>query len=142
MAEDEMFGQHHQLNGLEFEQTPGDGEGQGSLACCSLWGHKESDTTQRLNKSNAALSESVGSQAVFESSLLSLRYLGRLPVGSQAAALSHSGRRKGNWCDYCKKNLCKAVQWLGCLGLNPNSPIQVGGLGLVINKCKCQFSHL
>ena len=36
-------------NGLEFEQTPGDSEGQGSLACYSPWGHKESDTTQRLN---------------------------------------------------------------------------------------------
>ena len=39
-----------QLNGLELEQTPGDSEGQRSLACCSPWGHKESDTTQQLNK--------------------------------------------------------------------------------------------
>ena len=37
MIEDEMVGWHHHLNGLEFEQTPGDGEGQGSLACCSPW---------------------------------------------------------------------------------------------------------
>ena len=44
-TEDEMVGWHHQLNGHEFEQTPGDSEVQGSLACCSLWGHKESDTT-------------------------------------------------------------------------------------------------
>ena len=36
MTEDEMVGWHHQLNGHEFEQTPGDGEGQGSLTCCSL----------------------------------------------------------------------------------------------------------
>ena len=43
--EDEMVGWHHQLNGHEFEQTPGDGEEQGSLACCISWGHKESDTT-------------------------------------------------------------------------------------------------
>ena len=41
----EILGWHHQLNGHEFEPTPGDGEGQGSLACCSPWGHKESDTT-------------------------------------------------------------------------------------------------
>ena len=41
-----MFGQHHQLNGHEFEQTPGDSEGQGSLACCNPWSHKESDVTQ------------------------------------------------------------------------------------------------
>ena len=44
-----MAGWHHQLNGLELEQTPGDGGGQGSLACCSPWGHKESDTTEQLN---------------------------------------------------------------------------------------------
>ena len=50
MKEDEMVGWHHQLNGCEFEQTLGDGRGQGSLACCSLWGHKESDTTEQLNK--------------------------------------------------------------------------------------------
>ena len=45
MTEDEMVGQHHQLDGHEFVQTPGDSEGQGSLACCSPWGPKESDTT-------------------------------------------------------------------------------------------------
>ena len=44
--EDEMVGWHHRLNGLEFEQAPGDGDGQGSLACCSPWGRKESDTTE------------------------------------------------------------------------------------------------
>ena len=47
--EDEMVGWHHRLNGHESEQTWGDGEGQGSLACCSPWGHNESDTTERLN---------------------------------------------------------------------------------------------
>ena len=40
-----MLGWHHQLNGLEFEQIPGDNEGQGSVAYCSPWGHKESDVT-------------------------------------------------------------------------------------------------
>ena len=49
MTEDEMVGWHHGLNGREFEQTPGNGEGQGSLVCCSPWGHKESDTTDQLN---------------------------------------------------------------------------------------------
>ena len=43
---------HHQFNGHEFEQVPGDGEGQGSLVCCSPWGCKESDTTERLNSNN------------------------------------------------------------------------------------------
>ena len=45
-TEDEMVGWHRQLNGHEFEQTLGDGEGQGSLACCSPWGHKQLDTTE------------------------------------------------------------------------------------------------
>ena len=44
-----MVGWHHQLDGHEFEQAPGVGDRQGSLACCSPWGHKESDTTKRLN---------------------------------------------------------------------------------------------
>ena len=44
-----MVGWHHRLNGHEFEQGLGDGEGQRSLACCSPWGHKESDTTERQN---------------------------------------------------------------------------------------------
>ena len=45
-GEDEMAEWHHQLNGHEFEQAPGDGEGQGSLACCSPWDCKESDMTE------------------------------------------------------------------------------------------------
>ena len=44
-----MVGWHHQLNGHEFEQTPGDSEGQGSLVYSNPWDHKESDMTQRLN---------------------------------------------------------------------------------------------
>ena len=48
-TEDEMVGWHHWLNGHEFEQAPGVGDGQGSLACCSPWGHKESDITEQLN---------------------------------------------------------------------------------------------
>ena len=45
MTEDEMVGWHHPLNGHKFEQTPGDGDGQGSLVCCSPWGHIESNMT-------------------------------------------------------------------------------------------------
>ena len=45
MKENEMVRWHHQLNGHECEQTQGDSEGQRSLACCSSWGHQESDTT-------------------------------------------------------------------------------------------------
>ena len=46
VTEDEMVGWHHWLNGHEFEPTPGDSEGQGSLACCTPWGHKELDTIE------------------------------------------------------------------------------------------------
>ena len=46
MTKDEMVGWHHPLNGHEFEQIPGDSEGQKSLVCCSPWGHKELDTTE------------------------------------------------------------------------------------------------
>ena len=52
MTEDEMVGWYHQVNGYESEQAPGDGEGQGSLACCSPWGHKESDRTKQLNNNS------------------------------------------------------------------------------------------
>ena len=46
MTEDMMVGWHHWFNGHEFEQTPGEYEGEGSLVCCSPWGHKEADTTE------------------------------------------------------------------------------------------------
>ena len=49
MTEDEMVGWHHQLDGHGIEQAPGVGDGQGSLAYCSPWGHKELDMTEQLN---------------------------------------------------------------------------------------------
>ena len=48
-TEDEMAGWHHRLDGHEFEETPGVGDGQGGLACCNSWGHRELDTTEWLN---------------------------------------------------------------------------------------------
>ena len=54
-TEDEMLGWHHQLNGHEFKQTPGNNEGQGSLVCYSPWDHKESDMTEQLNNDNKIL---------------------------------------------------------------------------------------
>ena len=59
MTEDKMVG-WHQLNGHEFEQAPGDGEGQGSLACYSPWGLKDSGTTERLD--NSCMFDPEGSQ--------------------------------------------------------------------------------
>ena len=55
VTEDEMIGWHHWLDGHEFKQAPGNGEGQGSLACCSPWGLKESDTTKSLNNNNSTI---------------------------------------------------------------------------------------
>ena len=52
MAEGEIVRWHHQINGNEFEQIPGDSEGRGGLAYCLPWGLKESDTTQQLNNND------------------------------------------------------------------------------------------
>ena len=52
---DEMVGWYHRLNKYEFEQAPGVGDGQGGLACCGSWGHKESDTTEWLNWTELSL---------------------------------------------------------------------------------------
>ena len=54
-TEGEMVGWHHRHNGHEFEQAPGVGDGQGGLACCGSWGHKESDTTERLTWTEESL---------------------------------------------------------------------------------------
>ena len=52
MTKDEIVGWYHRLNGREFAQTPGDGEGQESLVCCSPWGGKELDITEQLNNNS------------------------------------------------------------------------------------------
>ena len=66
MIEDEMVGWHHQLNGHEFEQTVWNSEGQGSLACCSPWGHKESDPTEQLNDNNKRMEVRCTGQSMWE----------------------------------------------------------------------------
>ena len=60
MTEDEIVGWHHRLNGHEFEQASGVGDGQGGLACCNSWGRKESDTTERLHFSLSCIGEGNG----------------------------------------------------------------------------------
>ena len=49
MKEDEMVGWHHQLDGHEFEQVPGSGDGHESLECCSTWGRRQLDMTEHMN---------------------------------------------------------------------------------------------
>ena len=74
-TEDEMVGWHHWLNGHEFEQASGVGEGQGSLACCSPWDSKESDTTERLNNNNNNNRESYTNLiSVFFFFLINMKY--------------------------------------------------------------------
>ena len=58
-TEDETVGWHHRLNGHEFEQTPGDSEAEGGLACCTPLGHKELDKTQRLNQKHQFMEDTV-----------------------------------------------------------------------------------
>lgn len=90
-----------------------------------------------------AWSESPGGQAVLGSGLLSLGC-------QEEAPTQHSGHcpwalreERAGWCHQCKKGLCRAGQWKFCLSLNPSQATsRVGGLGLVINKCKPQFPHL
>ena len=64
VTDDEMVGWHYRLNGHEFEWTPGVGDGQGGLACCSPWGHNESDTTERLKWSEVKWIYSVVSDSL------------------------------------------------------------------------------
>ena len=59
MTEDEMAGWHHRLDGREFEQALGVSEGQGSLACCSPWGCKQSDRTEQLNNHNIVMASAI-----------------------------------------------------------------------------------
>ena len=65
-TEGEMVGWHHRLNGHEFEQAPGVGDGQGGLACCSPWGCKESDMTERLNWTETACNKSLAKNIEWE----------------------------------------------------------------------------
>ena len=69
MTEDKMVGWHHQLNGHDFEQAPAVGDGQGSLVCCSPWGLKESDTTERPTHTN--ITHSLVASVQFSHSVMS-----------------------------------------------------------------------
>jgi len=72
MTEDEMVGWHHRLDRPEFEQTPGDSEGHGSLVCCGTWGREESDTTEPLNNNSSEIAQIIFSWNLFLHSSLYL----------------------------------------------------------------------
>ena len=76
-SEDEIAGWHHQCNGHELGQTLEDSEGQGGMACCSPWGHKEPDTTRQLNNNNKIGNNStVDPRTMWESGMLTLCAVG------------------------------------------------------------------
>ena len=102
VAEDEMVRQHHRLNGHESEQTPEDSEGQGSLAYCSPWGHKELDTIQWLN--NNILGKSCCLYCCFPH-LTSLEWKGERCRGT-AGIISSLGRQSSD-----SRVLLHSVAW-------------------------------
>ena len=82
MTEDEMVGWHQRLNGHEFEQALGVGDGQGGLGCCSPWGHKESGMTERLNWTELNLRTGFSTLHLREKKNLEVRrsWLGEVPL--------------------------------------------------------------
>ena len=83
MTEDEMAGWHHRLNGHEFEWTLGVGDGQGGLACCDSWGHKESDTTEELTWTELKVRESI---KYIHSSQSNIKILMNMEIGTNLKA--------------------------------------------------------
>ena len=83
-----MVGWHHQLNGHEFEQTPGDREGQGSLVCCRPWGHEESDMTWQLNNNCLTLETSCLARSISEVVAPGLRSCSHTQAVFQALTLT------------------------------------------------------
>ena len=77
-TENEIVGWHHQLNGHEFEQAPGDGEGQGNLVKCNPWGCKELDVTERVNNNSMTKEARVQNEKNTVSSINGVRETGEL----------------------------------------------------------------
>ena len=86
MTEDETVGWHYRLNGHEFEQTPGDGEGQGGLVCCSPWGCKELDMTEPPNNKGSLLGDIA--QKGYEGGKISQGLGDSCPAGVMLASLA------------------------------------------------------
>ena len=91
MTEDEMVGWHHWLDGHEFEQAPGVGDGQGSLVCCSPPGHKDLDTNERLNRTDICPSNPYSLNTEFNWLYIYFIYSGRYIY----IYIYHSGQTEG-----------------------------------------------
>ena len=123
-TEGEMVGWHYRLDGHEFEQAPGVGDGQGSLACCSPWGDKESDVTERLNWTQGEGGDSPDREGIQEEGALTLRTARWAWVRQREEFLCKKG-------SLCKRTL-SAVQGAGVSAAgtergDPRGPIsQIG----------------
>ena len=123
MTEDEMVGWHHWHDGHEFEQTPGVGDGQGSLACCSPWGCKESNMTERLNWTEPLLLQGIFPTQGLNPGLLHCRWI--------LYQLSYRGSPlDGNRCYWEKKRQTQA-RWTEHPG--SRSRKQVAGLSRMVS---------
>ena len=119
MTENEMVGWHHRFNRHEFAQILGDSEGQGSLACCSPWGHKESDTTKWLNSNNKCIVNAMFcvKWVIFFNQHLYLQAansLSKIRVYYKATlnnVMGKEGRDKYRWQGHVVSYFCFSVFW-------------------------------
>ena len=112
-TENEMFGWHHWLNGHEFEQAPGDGEGQESLVCCSPCSYKELDMTERLNSNhNFEIRKEWGKQCLLKSQFSSVQFSRSVVSDSlQPHEPQHARLRCPSPTPGVHPNPCPSSQW-------------------------------
>ena len=104
MTADEMDGWHHQLDGHEFEQAPGVGDGQGSLVCCSPWGHKEPDKTEWLNYFSASFPKQKYIVGVMQNWVLQLQII--LKIAASYSIVLLVFRLWFKFCQILDKKVC------------------------------------
>ena len=135
-SEDEIAGWHHQLNGHEFGQVPGDNEGQGGLACCSPWDHKESETTGRLKNWVTGFtlwlsSKESACHARAKGDVGSITGSGRSPGGGQGNPLQCS----------CWENPRNRGAWRAPVHRFARSQTQLKGLACTVDDFNSSFSN-
>ena len=114
-SEDEMAGWHHRCNEHELGQTRGDSEGQGGLVCCGPWGHKELDTTGRLNNNNPALNflqSSCNKHKMEEFNIIGRNYHLKWPRRPKLCTQNRGGKAMGS-------------SWWQCWSSSPWTPLPV-----------------
>ena len=108
-----MAGWHHRLDGHEFEQTAGDGDGQGGLACYCPWGHKESDRTERLNRTDLSVRHtSTFTESFWMTSIKCLLPAARYPVHpSRECTWDRIREFAEDWVDFILLPQCCLAVW-------------------------------